>query len=57
MEQTFKDKEIEIGFHPAGCRIDKTASAMNCYTKWKILQQKQWCNPKPVCFDFLPEEG
>jgi len=26
MEQTFKATEINVGFHPAGYRIDKTAS-------------------------------
>ena len=57
MEQTFSSTEIEIGFHPAGYRIDKTASAISRYTKWEILQEKQWCNPKPVCFDSLPEQG
>ena len=57
MEQIFSLIEIEIGFHPDGYRIDKTASAMNRYTKWEILQEKQWCNPKPVCFDSLPEQG
>jgi len=57
MEQTFSSTEIEIGSHPAGYRIDKTASAMNRYTKWEILQGNQWCNPKPVCFDSMPEQG
>jgi len=40
MEQIFSLIEIEIGFHPDGYRIDKTASAMNRYTKWDILQEK-----------------
>ena len=57
MEQTFSSTEIEVGFHPTGYRIDKTASAMNRYTKWEIQQGDYWCNPKPVCFDSLPEEG
>ena len=57
VDQIFKVTEIEIGFHPAGYRIDKTASAMNRYTKWEILQSNHWCNPKPVCFDSLPEQG
>ena len=57
MEQTFNSTEIQIGFHPDGYRIDKTVSAMNRYTKWEILQGNHWCNPKPVCFDSLPEQG
>ena len=57
MEQTFNVTQIDIGFHPAGYRIDKTASPMNRYTKWDILQGNHWCNPKPVCFDSLPEQG
>jgi len=57
MEQTFKATEINVGFHPAGYRIDKTASPMNRYTKWEILQGDKWSNPKPVCFDSLPQQG
>ncbi len=57
MEQTFKATEINVGFHPAGYRIDKTASPMNRYTKWDILSGNHWCNPKPVCFDSLPQQG
>jgi len=57
MEQTFSATEIKVGFHPAGYRIDKTASPMNRYTKWEILQGDKWCNPKPVCFDSLPQQG
>ena len=57
MEQTFSSTDIQIGLHPDGYRIDKTASAMNRYTKWDILQGNHWCNPKPVCFDSLPEQG
>ena len=57
MEQTFKATEIIVGFHPAGYKIDKTAAPMNRYTKWDILQGNNWCNPKPVCFDSLPEKG
>jgi len=30
---------------------------MNRYTKWDILQGNHWCNPKPVCFDSLPQNG
>jgi len=57
MEQTFKASEIDIGFHPAGYRIDKTASAMNRYTQWNVVPGQGWCDPKPVCFDSLPQEG
>jgi len=57
MEQTFKAIEISVGFHPDGYRIDKTASPMNRYTKWQILPGNQWCNPEPVCFDSLPQQG
>jgi hypothetical protein len=49
--------EITVGFHPAGYRIDKTASPINRYTKWDITKDNQWCNPKPVCFDSLPQTG
>lgn len=57
MEQTFNAAEITVGFHPDGYRIDKTASPMNRYTKWQILPGNQWCNPEPVCFDSLPQQG
>ena len=57
MEQTFSATEIKVGFHSDGYRIDKTASAMNRYTKWEISQGDKWRNPKPVCFDSLPQQG
>ena len=57
MSETFKVNEIEIGYHPDGYRIDKTASAMNRYTKWEIAEGNRWCNPQPVSFDSLPEKG
>ena len=57
MDQTFKAKEIAVGFHPDGYRIDKSASPMNRYTKWNISQGNHWCNPKAVCFDSLPQNG
>ena len=57
MDQPLKATEISIGFHPDGYRIDKTASAMDRYTKWDILPGNQWCNPKAVCFDSLPQNG
>lgn len=57
MDQTFDATEIEVGFHTAGYRIDKTASAMNRYTKWNVAPGKGWCDPQPVCFDSLPQRG
>jgi len=49
--------EIETGYHPDGFRIDKTASPMNRYTRWKITPDGEWRDPTPVCFDSLPREG
>ena len=57
MDITFRPDEIDIGFHPNGYRIDKTASPMNRYTKWQFSPGKRWCNPRPVCFDSLPQSG
>jgi len=57
MEQTFTATEIVVGFHPNGYRIDKTTSPMNRYTQWQLLPDGHWCNPKPVCFDSLPQRG
>lgn len=57
MDQKFDAVQINIGFHPDGYRIDKTASAIDRYTKWEILQEKIWQNPKPVCFDSMPPHG
>jgi len=57
MDQTFNAVEIEVGFHPSGYRIDKTASAMNRYTQWNIVPGRGWCDPKPVCFHSLPPKG
>jgi len=57
VDQTCDATEIEVGFHPAGYRIDRTASAMNRYTKWEITPGKAWRHPKPVCFHSLPQEG
>lgn len=55
--KTYMANEIEVGYHPDGCRIDKTASPINYYTKWKIRLGGKWVNPKPVCFFSLPEAG
>jgi len=57
MCETFKAQDIEKGYHPAGYRIDKTASAMDRYTKWDIQPDGQWTNSTPVCFHSLPQAG
>ena len=57
MEKTYKVKEINIGFHPDGFRIDKTTSPINFYTKWQISDDGQWHSCRPVDFDVLPLEG
>lgn len=57
MEQTLEAKEVRVGFHPDGYRIDRTASAMNRYTKWQAKPGDRWSNPQPVCFDSLPRQG
>lgn len=57
MAQTFKAAETEIGYHPDGYRIDKTAAPMNRYTRWRISSDGRWCDPVPVCFQELPAVG
>ena len=57
MDPMYNAIEIKVGFHLDGCRIDKTASPTNRYTKWEILPGRGWCNPQPVSFDSLPQEG
>ena len=70
MEQTFEAKDIDIGYHPAvgtttlsvrrgpeGYRIDRTASPMNRYTRWRITPDGRWLDPQPVCFDSMPQDG
>ena len=57
MDSMLRAKDVIVGFHLAGFRIDKTALPMNKYTKWDISQGNHWCNPKPVCFDSLPQNG
>ena len=57
MMNTFKATQIEVGYHPDGYRIDKTASPMDRYTKWIVSAEKKWSNPKAVCFDSMPQEG
>jgi len=55
--EEYNAEEINIGFHPEGFRIDKTASPLNRYTKWSIGEDGEWRNPGPVCFHSLPENG
>jgi len=57
MDTVLEAEEVTIGFHPEGYRIDRTATPMNRYTKWQIISGKVWCEPKPVCFDSLPQSG
>ena len=57
MDKTLKAKDIQIGFHPDGYRIDKTDSPINFYTKWQITPEGKWIYPKPTCFDSMPQEG
>ncbi len=57
MDQMLRAREVIVGFHPDGYRIDKTATPMNRYTKWQILSGNQWHNAKPICFDSLPQQG
>ena len=57
MKLTFDIKEVVVGFHTEGYKIDQTASAMNRYTKWDILPGNRWSNPRPVCFYELPTRG
>ena len=54
MAETFNAQEIEIGYHSDGYRIDKTASAMNRYTKWRSQGDGHWEDPMLMCFDSLP---
>ena len=57
MDQVLRAMDVTVGFHPDGYRIDKTAPPINRYTKWNILPNNHWCNPEPVCFDSLPQQG
>ena len=56
MEQML-NVEQTVSFHPDGYRIDKTASPMNLYTRWKISHNGKWHSPEPVAFDVLPQDG
>ena len=57
MSKTYKAKDINVGYHPDGYRIDKTAGPINRYTKWDIAPDGLWINLKPVCFDSMPEDS
>jgi hypothetical protein len=57
MEQTFEATDINVGHHPEGYRIDRTASPMDRYTRWRITPDGRWVDPTPVCFDSMPQEG
>ena len=57
MDSVLEAKDVTIGFHQDGYRIDKTAEPMNRYTKWQIIRGRGWCDPEPVCFDSLPQQG
>jgi hypothetical protein len=57
MDKKFKATDIQIGLRPEGYRIDKTASPMDFYTKWEFTPEGKWINPKPTCFDSMPQEG
>ncbi len=56
-EPTVKADHVEIGYHPSGFRIDRTASPMNRYTRWTIAADGEWEKPEPVCFHSLPDDG
>ena len=57
MEQTFHIERITIGFHPEGYKIDRIASPIGPYTRWKVEAGCVWYNPKPVLFEELPLDG
>lgn len=56
-KKKYNVNEIDIGYHPKGYRIDKTASPINYYTKWKMQSGRKWVHPKPVSFFSLPQDG
>jgi hypothetical protein len=57
MQQTFRANDIDVGYHPSGYKIDKTAAPMDRYTKWEIGSDDVWRNSVPVCFDSMPADG
>ena len=40
MNLSIAAKDVSVGFHPDGYRIDKTALPINRYTEWEIQQGK-----------------
>jgi hypothetical protein len=56
MVKTYKNTEIEIGYHPDGYAIDRTASPLNFYTRWQV-EGGEWKSFKPIDFDDLPVDG
>ncbi len=54
---TYLATEIDIGYHPQGYRIDKSAEPLDRYTRWSISPSGEWSAPVPVCFHSLPESG
>lgn len=57
MTTTYDKSEIRKGFHPEGYKIDKSGSPMDFYTRWEISPEGPWSNPKPTCFDSMPDKG
>jgi len=57
MSETFTAREIKMGFHPEGYYINKNTSPMDFYTKWQITPEGKWIEPKPTCFDSMPQQG
>lgn len=57
MESIVDVEDVQVGFHPDGFRIDRSATPMNRYTKWDIGPGNHWENPRPVCFHSLPASG
>ena len=56
MDPVLDVKDVVVGFHTNGYRIDKTTAPINRYTKWEI-QGRRWSNPKPIDFASLPKTG
>lgn len=56
-DKTAIQKKFQEGFHPDGFIINKNGSPMDLYTRWEITPDGIWRNPKPTCFDSMPEKG
>jgi len=57
MTETYPKEEVNIACHPSGYRIDKTASPINFYTRWKVDEKGRWRECEPVDFADLPRQG